>query len=100
MIIQNGNIEAVIVTDGGIDPTNGYPLEGSTTYGDKIPCQYILGTSRQTVLANGERLDTETYQILIEEQPQGLAKPEKVRLSDMGGTVIGVFVVDTGQTFN
>jgi len=95
MIIQNGNIEPVIVTDGGYDPTSGYPLDETVTYGAKVPCQYILNNSRQMMLANGERLETEGYQILIEQQPQGFTKPDKVRLSDLSGNDIGVFVVDS-----
>lgn len=93
MIIQNGYIEALTVT-GDYDPHTGYPVDGTETYSEKIPCQFFLKASRQFVLAEGERKETESYQVLVEEQ-QGVFKPEQVRLSDMNGIAIGVFVVET-----
>lgn len=94
MIIQNGNIEAITVAESGRDPNTGYPVAGSVSYSEKIPCQYFLKTNRQFVLAEGERKETEQYQILVEEQ-QGAFNPEQVRLSDLNGNVIGEFVVET-----
>ncbi len=94
MIIQNGYIEAVTVVNGGIDQETGYPLAGGMSFGSPIACQYFLKSNRQAVLANGERKETEQYQILVEEQPCCF-NPEKVRLTDMCGNTVGVFVVET-----
>lgn len=94
MIIQNGFIEEVTVANGGIDQETGYPLAGSMSFGKPIACQYFLKSNRQAVLANGERKETEQYQVLVEEQPHCF-NPEKVRLTDMCGNTVGVFVVET-----
>lgn len=94
MIIQNGYIEVVTVVNGGTDQETGYPLAGGVSYGDPIPCQYFLKQNRQAVLANGERKETEQYNVLVEEQPCCF-NPEQVRLTDMCGNTVGVFVVET-----
>ena len=94
MIIRNGFIEEVTVINGVIDQETGYPFAGRMSFGSPIACQYFLKSNRQAILANGERKETEQYQILVEEQPSCF-NPEKVRLSDKCGNTVGVFVVET-----
>lgn len=94
MIIQNGYMEKMVLTGGGTDPETGYLVEERVTYGTPIPCQYLLKSNRQAVLANGERVETVGYQILVEE-PLECCHAEQVRLCDLCGNAIGVFVVET-----
>lgn len=95
MIIQNGYIEAITVANGGIDPNTGYPVAGTTSFGSRIPCQYLLKSNRQAVLAEGERKEVKSYEVLIEEQQCCQFEPEKVRLTDLCGNPVGVFVVES-----
>lgn len=93
MIIQNGYIEAMVLTNGGVDSTTGFAVAESVSYGTPIPCQYVLSIAAQKTLAQGEHTLKESYKVLIEEQPAGF-NPGHVRLSDINGNVIGVFRVE------
>lgn len=93
MIIQNGYIENMILNDGGIDPETGRHVAGTVAWSDPVPCQYFMKSNRQAVLANGERVETVAYQILVEEPYCPCA--EQVRITDMFGNIAGVYVVET-----
>lgn len=95
MIIQNGYIEEIKVANGGIDPNTGYPVAGKVSYCFPIPCQYLPKSNRQAVLAEGERNEVKSYEVLIEEPLCCQFGPEKVRLTDLCGNTVGVFVVES-----
>lgn len=94
MIIQNGYIEKLILTGGGIDQNTGHRIAETRSYGDPVPCQYFLKSNRQAVLANDETVETVSYQVLVEEPYSGEGV-EQVRLKDMVGNTVGVFAVET-----
>lgn len=94
MIIQNGYIENVYITDGGIDQATGHNVAGTVSYGCRVPCQYYLKSYREAVLANGEKVDVEAYMILVEE-PYERAGADQVRLSDLNGKILDVYMIET-----
>ena len=93
MIIQNGYIEAMILTGGGTDPATGHFMPGSVSWDNPIPCQWYLKRNRQAMLAGGERMEQPAYEILIEQQQSFNA--EQVRLTDMNSRVVGIFCVES-----
>lgn len=94
MIIQNGYIETMTLTGGGTDPATGHPVAEAVSWGDPIPCQWYLKRNRQAVLAEGERMEQPSYEILIEEMPHCF-HPEQVRLTDLCCRVVGIFAVES-----
>ncbi len=90
MIIQNGNIQFKEKNPGKIDPETGYPSKPATAgWGKPIPCQFIPNNRTNLGRVNGERFTTASYTVLVEEQP--LPASEQVRLTEMGGKVLGEF---------
>ena len=92
MIIQNGFMEKMVLADGGVDPETGYPNADSVSYCDPIPCQYILKNNNRSILAGGEKVETVSYQVLVEE-PLECIHAEQVRLTDLCGNIVGIFTV-------
>lgn len=91
MIITNGTIELLTKTGGGIDPTSGYPLATTETWGAPVPCQYVASRCNlQGRTSQGESYTAASYTILVEEQP---IAGEQLRLKDADGTAIGEYSI-------
>jgi hypothetical protein len=91
MIIQNGTLQIKQKQAGGIDHETGHPIRSSVaSYGEPIPCQYIVNTYNALGLSQGEHATLASYQVLIDEQP---FTAEQLRLTDRTGKVIGDFSV-------
>lgn len=94
MIIQNGTIEFKGKTAGGIDPTTGYPIAPTTTWGDPIPVQWIPNSHDNLGVTHGEHFTRASYTLLISRQ----ALPsEQLRLKDRAGNTIGEFSVISAE---
>ena len=91
MIIPNGTIQIKQKQAGGIDPETGYPINSSNvTYGDPIPCQYIINKYNALAMSQGEHVTLASYEVLIDAQP---FDAEQIRLTDKSGKVIGDFSI-------
>lgn len=91
MIIPNGTIEVLTTSDGGLNPTTGFPTKPKETWGAKIDCQF--SPVRQDYLAktvNSEPYSALSFSILIE---AATFTGDRVRLSDRDGNSIGEFSV-------
>lgn len=92
MIIENGHIEFISVTGGGLDPITGHPLATVKAYGRKIPCQYQAAAFNALAMSNGEPMTRQKYVILIESN--WLTIPtERLRLTSRSGAVVGEFSI-------
>ena len=92
MIIQNGYIEFIMVSGGGLDSVTGHPLKAEKEYCELIPCQYV--PARQNLLAksNGEPVTAQTWTIYIESLWRDIAT-ERIRLTDMDGNIVGEYSI-------
>lgn len=91
MIIPNGTIKVKTKVSGGIDPSTGHPIHSSSvSFGDPIPCQYIVNKYNALATSNGEHITASSYQVLIDEQT---FDAEQIRLTDDTGNVIGDFSI-------
>ena len=91
MIIQNGYVQYIENSGGGLDD-NGYPTAPTTTYGTAIPCQYQANSHSYLGKSNGEAFIRASYTILVEYD--GVREEtERLRLSDKAGNKIGDFSV-------
>ena len=90
MIIANGTIEVKEKTAGGINPTNGYPIASTYSWGDPIPCQYLVNTHDNLGVVNGESYTRAAYTILIEQQD---INSEQIRLRNSAGAIIGEYSI-------
>lgn len=90
MIIPNGTIELKQKTGGGFDPATGHPIPPVVTWGEKVPCQYLINTRDNLGRVDGEHFTKAQYSILIEQQT---VASEQLRLTDRGGTVLGEFSI-------
>lgn len=93
MIIQNGTIEVQTTTGGGLNPSTGFPVAPSEAWGTPVPCQYSPVKYNALALSNGEPVTERNYTILIESQVS--FAPDRVRLKNLAGTVIGEFSVQS-----
>lgn len=91
MIIQNGTIESVTLSNGGLDATTGHPTAGEKAYGTPIPCQYYASRYNAQAKSNGEPVTAESWIILIENLWEFNA--DILRLKDLAGTEVGEFSV-------
>lgn len=90
MIIANGTIELKVKTAGGIDPSTGFPVASTSSWGSLVPCQYLINTRDNLGRVDGEHFTKAQYSILIEQQT---VASEQLRLTDRGGTVLGEFSI-------
>lgn len=97
MIIVNGHIRRKQKAGGGIDPTTGYPITATSTWGDPIPCQYAPTAQNLQATSTGEATATRHYAIYIEgyEGCEGcdLCVKEQIQLHDHCCHTIGEFSV-------
>lgn len=91
MIIQNGYIESVTLSDGGLDATTGHPARGRKEYGELIPCQFYAARFNAQAKSNGEPVTSAAWTILIENLWDFDA--EILRLQDMNGQIIGEYSI-------
>ncbi len=91
MIIQNGYIESVTLSGGGLDATTGHPTAGTKEYGELIPCQFYAARYNAQAKSNGEPVTSATWTILIESLWDFDA--EVLRLQDMNSQFIGEFSI-------
>ncbi len=88
MIIQNGHIQFLAATGGGLDEVTGHPKKATETVtGNPIPCQYMSSTFDYLAETNGEHFTRRGYTILIENHHEVLS--ERLVLTDMSGNEIG-----------
>jgi hypothetical protein len=66
VIIQNGYIQPIESVAGGQDPVTGYYNKPSTSYGEKIACQYHPNSHNDKGMVNGEHFTIATYTVLVE----------------------------------
>lgn len=92
MIIQNGFIEFISVSGGGLDPVTGHPAKAETTYGEKIPCQYVNGSQNLQGKNNGEPVIQQTWTIYIESFCHCIPS-ERLRLTDLCGNLVGEYSI-------
>lgn len=90
MIIQNGTIEFKTKTGGGIDPVTGYPSAVSSSWGNPIPCQYIINSHDNLGMAHGEHFVAASYTVLVEQQS---LSSEQLRIKDRSGATVGEFSI-------
>ena len=91
MIIANGTIELKVKTAVGINPSTGFPVASTTSWGSPVPCQYLINTHDNLGRTQGEHFVKAQYSILIE-QPTPVAS-EQLRLTDRDGNVLGEFSI-------
>lgn len=92
MIIQNGYIESVTLSEGGLDPQSGHPVPAEKEYGELIPCQFYASRLNMQAKSNGEAVTAATWTILVE-SIWDFRDVRTVRLQDMAGRMIGEFPV-------
>ena len=90
MIIPNGTISFKHKSGGGIDPATGYPVKPTATWGDDIPCQYLVNSHDNLGRSNGEAFTRASYTVLLEQQP---VDSEQLRMTDASGAVVGEFSI-------
>lgn len=89
MIIENGYIQAIIRTGGGLDEDK-YPIPTREEYGERIPCNILLNKKNKLASANGSPFVDVNYEVLIEPIP---FPHERVRLITQFERVLGDFSV-------
>lgn len=92
MIIQNGTIEFVTLSGGGLDSTTGHPLATTKEYGCEIPCQYVPASQSLRQRENGEAVTRLSWVIFIESNWQCIAT-ERIRLKGRCGRTIGEYSI-------
>ena len=91
MIIQNGTIEVQTTSQGGLDPTTGFPMNPSVSWGTPVPCQYSPVKYNALALSHGEPVTDKSYSILIETVQNFAA--DRLRIKDRAGNTVGEFSV-------
>ena len=93
MIIQNGYIEFITVTGGGLDPVTGHPIPVSgKEYGELIPCQFVPARANLLAKSKGEPVTDFSWTIYIESLWRDIAT-ERIRLKDMMGNIVGEYSI-------
>jgi len=93
MIIQNGYIEQITVTGGGLDETTRHPVVASKTYNTPIPCQYVSTSKNMLAKSNGEPVTQMSWTIYVEALCRHFNVGERIRLIDLCGNEIGEYSV-------
>lgn len=92
MIIPNGYIQPIVSVTGGRDERTGYYVKPTTTYGEKIPCQYVQNNRNDVGTVSGEHFTLSSYTVLLDEQP---FPATRVRLLDSDEITIGEYSVQS-----
>lgn len=90
MIIPNGTIELKVKSGGGIDPATGYPVKPTASWGDPVPCQYLVNSHDNLGRVKGEAFVKASYTVLVEQQN---VPSEQLRLTDRDGNSLGEFSI-------
>lgn len=92
MIIENGTIQAKIMTEGGLDD-NGNPIRPSEYWGVPIPCNIKTNQDSNRGKVDGNTFTIAAYEILIELQPFVGGRVKLVR----EGQELGEFSVQSSE---
>ena len=90
MIIENGTIEYIIKTDGGIDRNTGYAIKPTYTYSSPVPCQIVPININYQSRVEDNRIIAAKYTILLEQQE---VPSERIRVTYKGNKAIGEFSI-------
>lgn len=93
MIIQNGYIERITISGGGLDAATGHPLAGTKAYGSPIPCQYVSASKNMLAKSNDEPVSQMSWTIYVEALCRRFSIGERVRLTDLCGNEIDEYSV-------
>lgn len=92
MIIQNGHIQFLAASGGGLDEVTGHPKKATeSTVGSPIPCQYMSSTFDYLAESSGEHFTRSGYTILIENYEEVLS--ERLVLTDRNGDEVGRYSI-------
>ena len=93
MIIANGYIRYVFAgNDGGLDAATGYPIAGTTTVSDAVPCQFYANNLNYLSKENGEAVTRQIYTVLLDKN-DGEPQSNRIRLFTADMTEVGDFPV-------
>ena len=96
MIIPNGYILLYTsLTEGGIDPETGYPVEPSGTWGNRIDCQYSANNYDRLGTAGGGHFTVAQFTILVDGTP--LDNAERLQLYANNGKLIGEYSIKSDE---
>lgn len=93
MIIQNGHIEFITVSGGGLDAKTGHPVAATKTYGKPIPCQFVPVTSDLLRNRNGEPVTKFSWTIYVEALSEYEIQSERLRLTDLKHNEVGEYSI-------
>ena len=89
-LFSNGTLQFKQKTGGGIDPTTGYPVQATSTWGEAVPCSWNTVSLNLLATTNNEHYKDAQYSLFIE----GNNLPsEQLKLSDNNGNVLGEFSI-------
>ena len=92
MIIQNGHIQFLESSGGGLDPVTGHPRKATeNTIGPLVPCQYMSSTFDYLADSSGEHYTRNGYTILVENYTE--VASERLVLTDRKGGEVGRFSI-------
>lgn len=92
MIIQNGHIQFLEATGGGLDSVTGHPRKATeSTIGHPIPCQYMSAALDFRAESNDEHFTRKGYTILVENYEK--VASERLVLTDRDGAEVGRFSI-------
>lgn len=89
MLVENGYIELMIKTGGGLD-ASGHPLPSGGEWKYPTPCQWRKTEGNLLARSKGEAITRASYSILIH---ASRFTAEEIRLKDLKGDTIGEFSV-------